>query len=148
MALPLYALKDQWCEKDSLFLQSMMENKVLSTLGHDLMYNRLDNVMDSMCGYSFWIINYLRGLGGGSGALLYFSNTMSAGYCYLLIRNNQVILNMRRQKGYILKLNRPLHDRYSLEVQVFGSAKLVSAPRIMSRAIVSEGVNSLSVRWR
>ncbi len=109
---------------DSPFLKSMVGNKVLSTLGHDLSYNRLDNVVDPMEGYSFGISNDFTGLGG---SVRYFSNTLGAGYYYPLSRENRVILNVRGRGGYVVKLNRPLRvaDRYTLggaSLRGFGEA--------------------------
>lgn len=121
----------------SPFLQSMIGNSTLSSVGHDFIYNSLDNMIDPSEGYSMGLSNDFVGLGG---TVRYLSNTLNMGYYYPLSRENSVVLNIRGKGGYLFKLGKPLRvaDRYSLggaAFRGFGEAGLGPRDRITEDAI-------------
>lgn len=113
----------------SPYIKEMAGQSLVSSVGHDLFYDRRDSSVRPTSGYYFAMGNEFAGVGGN---VSYFSNVFSTGRYYPVDADHEWILGVRGKYAIEFKVNKPtrLADRYMLGGSSFpGFAESGIGPR-------------------
>lgn len=132
-----YALSEYWSQgwfykiqreeiggivnKASRFIFEQQGSSTLSSLGHNLIYDRRDSRLNPTEGYFVALGNEFAGIGGN---IRYFRNKLSGGYYYPLY--DDVVLSVSGAYGHMFEVGKKIRivDRYTMGGESFRGFEL------------------------